>query len=121
MEEINTDRYITKLQTFVKTMNSRVNRSTKMAPENVQNRDAIRIINSKLLRREKPSFHVGDYVRLSGKEEVFRKGYKPQFTREIFQIVSIATRNPVTYVVKDKNKEVIQGKFYERELIHYAI
>ena len=39
-------RYIPKLQSFVKTMNTRENRSIRMAPAYVTNRDALRIINS---------------------------------------------------------------------------
>ena len=47
MEEMHTYRYLPKLQTFVKTMNSRENRSIKMALKDVTNRDAIRIINTR--------------------------------------------------------------------------
>ena len=47
----------------------------------------------------------------------FRKGYKPQFTREVFEIVAIATRKPPTYTFKDEQDQIIQGKFYRKELI----
>ena len=45
------------------------------------------------------------------------QGYKPQFTREVFETVAIATRKPPTYTIKDEQGEVIQGKFYQKELI----
>ena len=44
------------------------------------------------------------------------KGYKPQFTQEILEIVAIATTKPPTNTIKDK-QEVICGKFYEKEII----
>ena len=47
----------------------------------------------------------------------FHKGYKPKCTREVFEIVAIATRKPPTYTIKDEQGEVIQGKFYQKELI----
>lgn len=121
MENSDTHKYISKLQNLVKTMNSRVNRSIKMAPKDVQNRDALRIINSLPMRKEKPSFHVGDYVRIAKKNEAFRKGYKPQFTRDIYKVKAVTTTNPVTYNLTDKNNKRIFGRFYENELIHYAV
>ena len=76
------------------------------------------ILYSKLLREfKKPIFRISDRVRISKYELLFRKGYKPQFTREVFEIVGIATRKPPTYTNNDDQDEVIQGKFYQKELI----
>ena len=47
----------------------------------------------------------------------FRKRYKPQFTREVFEFIAIATVKPPTYTIKDEQGEVIQDKFYHKELI----
>ena len=46
-----------------------------------------------------------------------KKGYKPQFTREVFEIVAIAIRKPPTYTIKDEQDEIIHGKIYQKELI----
>ena len=77
------------------------------------------ILYSKLLREfKKPTFEIGDRVRISKYDLSFRKGYEPQFTpREVFEIVAIATRKPPKYTIKDEQGEVIQGKFYHKELI----
>ena len=48
---------------------------------------------------------------------LFWEGCKPQFTRELFEIVGIATRKPPTNTIKDEQGEIIQGKFYQKELI----
>ena len=47
----------------------------------------------------------------------FRKGYKLQYTREVFEIEAIAKKRPPTYTIKDEQGEIIQGKFYQKELI----
>ena len=120
MEEHESSKYIHKLQQFVKTMNSRVNRSIGKAPKDFKNTDALPHIIKSLKTSLKPKFHVNDYVRISKKDMPFRKGYKPQFTDEIFKIVEVTTKNPPTYQLQDKDKEVIQGKFYEAELVMYT-
>ena len=60
---------------------------------------------------------IGDSVRISKYNLPFRKGYKPQFTREVFDFVAIATRKPPTYTIKDEKDDIVQGKFYQKELI----
>ena len=111
-------KYIHKLPQFISTLNSRRNSSIDMRPNTVKNCDFMSILYSKPLREvKKPTFKVDDRVRISKYDLPFRKGYKPQFTREIFEIVAIATRKPPTYTIKDEQGEVIQGKFYQKELI----
>ena len=111
-------KYIHKLPQFITALNSRGNSSIDMRPSTVKNCDFMSIIYSKPLREfKKPTFKVGDRVRISKYNSPFRKGYKPQFTREVFEIVAIATRKPPTYTNKDEQGEVIQGKFYQKELI----
>ena len=76
------------------------------------------ILYSKPLREyKKPKFKTGDRVGISKYDLRFRKGYKPQFTSEVFEIVAIATRKPRTYTIKNEQGEIIQGKFYQKELI----
>ena len=73
---------------------------------------------SKPLRESKKSaFKIGDRVRISTCDLPFLKGYKPQFTREVFETVAIATRKPPTYTIKDQQDEIIQCKFYQKQLI----
>ena len=89
-----------------------------MRPNTVKNCDFISILYSKTLREfKKPTFKIGVRVRISKYDWPFRKGYKPQFTREVFEIVAIATRKPPTYTMKDEQDEIIQGKFSQKELI----
>ena len=69
----------------------------------------------KLVRR--PKLYVGDFVGIAKIDIPFRKGYKQSFTDEVFEIFDVPTKNPPTYNLIDANKEPIEGKFYEPELI----
>ena len=117
LEEVETEKYKTKLNDFVKTMNSRVNRSTGKAPNDVNNSDALYLLYGRMVPNKKLKFKAGDFVRISKADIAFRKGYKSQFTNELFQIKRVATKNPPTYEIKDGNGDTIKGKFYERELV----
>ena len=106
-------KYIHKLPQFIATLNSRRNSSIDMRPNTVKNCDFMSILYSKLLREfKKPTFKVGDRVQISKYDFPCRKGYKPQFTGEVFEIVAVATRKPPTFTINDEQGEVIQGKFY---------
>ena len=113
-------RYINELQSFVNTINSRINRVTGLAPNKVSAKHVTNLVSqiaqqsSKLVR--KPSLKPGDKVRIAKEDIPFKKGYKQRFTDEVFQITKIATFNPPTYLLVDSEGEDIQGKFYEPEL-----
>ena len=66
------------------------------------------LLYSKPLREfKKPTFKIGDRVQISKYDLPFREGYKPQFTREVFEIAAIATKKPPTYTIKDEQGEII--------------
>ena len=120
MEESESSRYVHKLPQLVKSMNSRINRSIGKPPKDFTNKDALPLMLESLKFSSKPKFRVSDHVRISKKDIPFRKGYKPQFTNEIFKIVKVVTTNPPTYSLQDRNGEIIRGKFYEQELVKYT-
>ena len=110
--------YIHKLTQFVTKLNSRRNCSIDLIPKNVENSEFLSILYSKPLRElRKPKFKVGDRVRISKYDLPFRKGYKPQFTQEVFEIVAISSRKLPTYTIKDEQDEIIRDKFYQKELV----
>jgi hypothetical protein len=49
-------------------------------------------------------------------KRVFKKGYEPSWTEEIFVIASLYPSDPPTYILKDLAGEEIKGKFYEQEI-----
>ena len=48
---------------------------------------------------------------------MYSKGYTTNWNRELFKIHKINSTHPVTYTLEDENKEIIQGKYYEQELL----
>ena len=56
-------------------------------------------------------------MRIAKTDIPFRKDYKQSFTDEVFEIFDVQTKNPPTYKFIDANKEPIEGKFYEPDLI----
>ena len=104
--------YINELQSFVQTINSRVNRVTKLAPNKMTKKDVPYLISltfndsANLVRR--PKFDVGDFVRISKADLPFRKGYKRTFTNEFFEIYDIPTTNPPTYSLIDASQEPVK-------------
>ena len=113
--------YIDNLQDFVNKINSRTNRVIKLAPNKVTKKDVPRLMS---LRAEqslklvcRPKLYVGDFVRIAKIDILFPKGYEQSFTDEVFEIFDVPTTNPPTYNLIDANKEPIEGKFYEPELI----
>ena len=59
---------------------------------------------------------MGDHVRLSLRKRLFKKGYKLNWTEEIFHIVNRLPRTPVVCEVRDLLERPIEGVFYEKEL-----
>ena len=110
-------KYIHKVTQFVTTLNSGRNGSIDLISKKVKKFDFLSILYSKPLRDfRQPKFKNGDRVRISRYDVPFRKGYKPQFTQEVFEIVAISSRKPPTYTIKDEQNEIICVKFYQKEL-----
>ena len=61
-------------------------------------------------------YNVGDRVRISKFENIFAKGYTPNWSREIYIVNKINDTVPYTYNLKDLNAEEIVCSFYDREL-----
>jgi hypothetical protein len=65
-----------------------------------------------------PKLELGDVVRIYKYKSHFEKGYKPNWTEELFKVKRINYTYPViTYTVEDMNGEEIQGYFYYEELL----
>ena len=118
---VNSLRYIDVLQDIVDSYNNTYHRSIGRSPATVSLLN-VGQVRSKLygkIERSKPKrfkFKVGDHVRLSLRKRLFKKGYKMNWTEEIFQIVNRLPRTPVVYEVRDLLERPIEGVFYEKEL-----
>lgn len=65
---------------------------------------------------DKPKFKIGDFVRLSKFKKLFEKSTTRNWTTELFQIVQINKKYPITYKIKDINGNIILGQVYQEEL-----
>ena len=116
--EDNGYKYNHKLTQCVTTLKSRRNWSTDLVPKNVKNSDFLSILYSKPLQEfRKPKFESGDRVRMPKYDLPFKKGYRPHFTKDVFEIVPISSRKPPLYTIKDEQDEIIRAKYYQKEVI----
>ena len=113
--------WLNHLDAALQKYNNRVHGTTKMTPFEMSfntliprdsYRDSYRIFANPI-----PKFQVGDFVKVPDKRNIYSKGYTTNWNRELFKIHSINKTNPVTYTPNDENGEIIQGKYYEQELL----
>ena len=64
-----------------------------------------------------PKLKVGDYVRNADKRNIFSKGYTSNWNRELFKVNEVLDTQPPTNKIEDMNGEIIEGKYYEQELL----
>ena len=120
LHENNTEVYHEQLQAFVDIINSRINRITKLAPNQVKKSDESFLVSLQNCNAIKnPEFKLGQYVRIRRKKDLSHRGYRIQFTEEVFQIAAVETLNPPTYSLRDCSNQLIKGKFYESELVQF--
>ena len=67
--------------------------------------------------KAKIKFKVGDYVRKADKRNIFSKGYTSNWNRKLFKVNEVLKTQPPTYKIEDMNGEIIEGKYYEQELL----
>ncbi|KAF2345825.1 Chromo domain-like, partial [Trinorchestia longiramus] len=59
---------------------------------------------------------TGDIVKISKSKGIFEKGYKFNWSEELFKIKKKISSDPVTYCLEDMAGEEIKGSFYNEEL-----
>ena len=119
MTSISKNVYFDVLDDIVDEYNNTYHKTIKMKPVDVGD-DSFAEYNGVTFNEESnekdPKFKVGDHVRISKFKNVFAKGYKPNWSEEIFIIKKIKNTVPWTYIINDLNGEEIVGSFYEKEL-----
>lgn len=113
------------LPRIVQKYNSTVHRTIGMKPKDVRSTHVKNILcrinatskESIVREKVKQKFNVDDHVRISKYKQVFKKGYLPNWTNEIFTIFAIRPTKPVTYTLQDSKGEILKGSFYNHELI----
>ena len=75
-------------------------------------------MNAKRLgsKRPKPKLKVGDRVRLNKKYRVFKKGYLPGWTEEVFVVARVMQGVVPTYKINRWDGTPLNGTFYAQNL-----
>lgn len=113
-------KWVNILKNLVHDYNHRKHRTIKLAPVDVTKKNEKQLLKRvytqtpKIIHQTK--FRVGDFVRVSKFKTVFDKGYTPNWTTEIFKVIKINQKFPVTYLLEDYQGNPVAGRFYEQEL-----
>ena len=87
--------YINKLDDIVNKYNNTYHNTFKMKPVDVIVRT--HIDSSKEINDKDPKFKVGDIVRISKYENIFAKGYGPNWSEEVFVIKKVKNTVDIYY------------------------
>jgi hypothetical protein len=125
LTEKNTKRWIDLLPEVVREYNSKKHSVTGMTPTQASGLDSkgSRALFSKLYNDSLvyplavPKLKLGDWVRVSRLKEQFEKGRTENWTTELYKVVKVLHTKPVTYRIADNSGDVIEGSFYEAELL----
>ena len=91
--------YIDKLYDIVGEYNNTYHRTIKMKPVDVK--DNTYIDFKEEVNDKDHKFKVGDHVRISKCKNIFAKGYKPNWSEEVFVIKKVKSTVPWTYVINE--------------------
>ena len=116
----NNVRYVNVLPKVVKAYNNSYHRSIKRKPVDVTlaNQEEVwqTLYGTPRKISERTSLRPGDRVRISKTRHVFKKGYLPSWSEELFTVSRVHQTTPRTYVIKDDHGEELIGSFYSQEL-----
>ena len=100
----------------VVTYNNNIHSTINMTPVDASNNpDKVKYTFS--FKNIKPKLKVGDYVRSVDKRNIFCKSYTSNWNRELLKVNEVLKTQPPTYKIKNIKGEMIEGKYYEQELL----
>ena len=83
---------------------------------NTRNQAAV-FVQPVFTRLQQPKFRVGQLVRKSLKKLIFSKGYEQTFSTELFRVHRIIPGEVLSYKLEDSEGRVVDGRFYEQDLV----
>ena len=108
--------WVNTLNEAVITYNNNIHSTINMTPVDASNNpDKVKYTFS--FKNIKPKLKVGDYVRNADKRNIFSKGYTSNWNRELLKVNEVLNTQPPTYRIEDMKGEIIEGKYYEQELL----
>ena len=119
----NSFRYINVLQKIVQAINSSYNTALGCRPIDVTKENEAEVKEKLYGPKKTPlsskfTYNIGDNVRIAVQKTAFKRGYQPNFTKEIFTVMDRVPGLPTpVYRLKDQQGNEIDGKFYPKELV----
>ena len=118
--ENNTFKWIDILPKLSEAINNTVNRSIGMAPNEVNFENRKKVFRMLYGSRTPPidcKYAVGDIVRIPLRKNIFDKGYKPSWSKELYTIKRVKNDGNVCYYqVEDAEGQSKEGFFYDQEI-----
>ena len=114
MTSVSKNVYIDKLDDILNEYNNKYHKTIKMKPVDVK--DNAYFDFNKEVNDKDSKLKIGDHVGISKYNNIFAKGYTPNWFEEVFVIKEVKNTAPWRYVISDLNGEEIIGTFFEKEL-----
>ena len=115
MTETRDKNYLKYLDAIVFDYNNTIHSTTGMKPIDVKPGSLGGLYGSKKPTGT-PKFEPGDIVRITEKKNIFKKGYTPNWTRQLFKVKERLETKPWTYRLRSSDGSDVYGTFYEQEL-----
>jgi hypothetical protein len=116
-----TKRFIDVLPQIILSYNNTVHSRTKFKPIDVNKSNEKLVYKNLYNFKQSTEINMlkrGDFVRVFLLRGPFDKGYKQNFSNEIFIIHKIYNTSPfVKYKLKDKKGNILRGSYYSKELV----
>lgn len=114
----NSYKYLDVLKSVLKSYNESTHRSTGFPPSQVRSEVEPLVFNRlyEYTDTDEYKFNIGDRVRISKARNLFSRGFLPNWSDEVFEVLVRYPTIPRTYVLIDLKKSPLKGKFYEYEL-----
>ena len=122
--ENNTRRWIDVLPKISDAINNTVNRSIGIEPNRVTFENRKKIFKKLYGSKSPPAvckYSVGDKVRIPLKKTIFDKGYKPNWSKEIYRISQVLTDKSVCYYKLENQQGEKLNRFYYHEELNLVI
>ena len=104
------------LNDAVITCNNNIHSTINMTPADASsNPDNVKYAFS--FKNIKPILKVGDYVRIADRRNIFTEASTSNWNKDLIKVNKVPKTQPPTYKIEDINGEIIEGKYYEQELL----
>lgn len=118
----NSYQYLDDLQDVISSYNNSIHTAHKMRPNSVNETNQEEIWQY-MYGKDHPNdsltkykFKLNDKVRISKYSTIFKKGYLPSWSEEIFKISKVHQTTPPVYSLMDDASDELEGTWYEPEM-----